>query len=85
VALPYGNLLIGFPDKQNFPLLFVGRIRANHQYRFFLIDTAQIKNVGLLHKRVVTVGTGGHDIIGVEDRNGFWFELLAETLPIFNK
>ena len=85
VALPGGNLLTGFPDKQDFFLFFVGGIRANHQHRFFLIDAAQIEDVRLLDERMIAVGTGGHDIIGVENRNRIRLELLAETLPIFHE
>jgi hypothetical protein len=34
---------------------------------------------------MVAISTGGHDIIGIENRNRFWFELLSETLPVFDK
>ena len=84
-AFPQGDLFTGFPDKQDLPVFFIPGIRTDYQGGFFLVNAAEIKQVGLLHKRMDAVSTGGHDVIGVQNRDGARLELLGKAPAVLDE
>ena len=85
VPFPQVNSFIGLLHKQDFPVLFFFSIRTDHQDALLLIDSAEVKQVCLLNKPMDSVGTGGHDIVGVKNSNRFLIQFFGKTPAVLNK
>ena len=85
LPLPQGDLVIGFFEEQHLPVLFFFSIRADYQAAVLLIDAAQIKQIRLLDKRMIAVGTGGHKVIGIEDGDGIGLQRPGQPPAVFNE
>ena len=66
-------------------MLFFFGIRANYQCTLLLIDTAQIKQVGLLNESVGPVRTGRHPVIGIEHSDGIRLQLFNESPAVLSE
>jgi hypothetical protein len=86
MTFPNSNCFIGFDSKKDFPEVFIGTIGCQQQNAFFLVNSRQVKEIGLLPKRKILVAVSGHLVVGMENGNSiFWEQFDKPVSVVFEK
>ena len=78
-ALPDRDQLAGLAHKEDLAVLRVHRIREEQQDRLLLVDAREVEDIAGLLEGHRTIGTGGHDVVAVEDGQTAFLQMLTET------